>query len=201
MEETKSRKKSIFKRWWFWVFIAIVIISAVWRGNGGKPTGNKATETDKNPAKRSEPVSKVTYDNFLKIKMGGNLKDITALLGEGSEQSSSEVGGIKTVMYSWNGSGVSNMNVTIQNGIVTSKGQMGLQDMDAKVTLEKYNKVKEKMTYAQVKAILGEGQIISQTKILNLESTMYEWINKDGSNMNGTFTGGKLDMKAQFNLK
>jgi len=201
MEETKSRKKSIFKRWWFWVFIAIVIISAVWRGNGGKPAGNKATEVDKNPAKRSEPVSKVTYDNFLKIKMGGNLKDITALLGEGSEQSSSEVGGIKTVMYSWNGSGVSNMNVTIQNGIVTSKGQMGLQDMDAKVTLEKYNKVKEKMTYAQVKAILGEGQIISQTKILNLESTMYEWINKDGSNMNGTFTGGKLDMKAQFNLK
>ncbi|MDV3429483.1 MAG: DUF3862 domain-containing protein [Bacillota bacterium] len=195
----EERKKSIFKRWWFWVIIAIVITSALWRG--GKPETKVPTKTNNNPTKKAEQASKITYDNFLKINMGAKLKDVTGLLGEGSEQSSSEVGGIKTVMYTWNGPGISNMNVTVQNGAITGKAQAGLQEMDAKVTLEKYNKVKEKMTYAQVKAILGEGQIISQTKIMSIESTIYEWINKDGSNMNGSFTGGKLEMKSQFNLK
>ncbi len=31
--------------------------------------------------------------------------------------------------------------------------------------------------------------------------SMYTWVNKDGSNMTGAFSGGKLDMKTQFNLK
>jgi hypothetical protein len=30
----------------------------------------------------------------------------------------SEIAGIKTVMYTWNGDGFSNMNVTIQNSVV-----------------------------------------------------------------------------------
>lgn len=53
----------------------------------------------------------------------------------------------------------------------------------------------------EVKDILGEGQILSQTKIMDMESIIYTWINKDGSNANFTFSDGKLEMKAQFNLK
>jgi len=127
--------------------------------------------------------------------MGMKYDEVVKALGEGKQDSSSEVS------YSWNGNGISSMNVTIQNNVVTGKAQMGLKEPDAKVTLDKFNKVKEGMTYDQVKAVLGEGQITSQTKIMDNESIMYSLINKDGSNMNCTFTGNKMQMKAQFELK
>lgn len=57
------------------------------------------------------------------------------------------------------------------------------------------------MTYDKVKDILGEGQILSQAKIMDIETIMYSWINDNGSNMNCTFSGGKMSIKAQFNLQ
>lgn len=93
------------------------------------------------------------------------------------------------------------MNIMIQNGRVTNKAQAFLKSMDAKVTLDKYNQVKDGMTYDQVKAILGDGQITSQGKLMDIETIIYAWINKDGSNMNCTFQGNKMNMKAQFNHK
>jgi hypothetical protein len=92
-------------------------------------------------------------------------------------------------------------NVTIQNSVVTGKASLGLINTDAKVTLDQYNKVKDGMSYSEVKAILGEGTIMSQSKIMDMESTMYIWSNKNASNMNCTFSGDKMMMKAQFNLK
>lgn len=213
-QASKGKKKTIFKRWWFWVIVVIIVIGAI--GSGGrkddsipttKPTTNQTVDnksTDKpaeNNSSKKEPDTKITYDNFTKIKMGMKYEDVIAILGEGTQQSSSEVSGIKTALYMWNGSGISNMNITIQNGVVTGKAQAGLQAMDAKITLDMFNQIKEGMTYKQVKAILGEGQLVSQTKIMDIESVMYEWINKDGSNMNGTFSGDKLQMKSQFGLK
>ncbi len=48
---------------------------------------------------------------------------------------------------------------------------------------------------------LGEGQLAPQIKIMDVESIIYTWMNKDSSNANFTFSSNKLDMKAQFNLK
>ena len=73
--------------------------------------------------------------------------------------------------------------------------------MDAKVTMDKYNKINNGMTYDQVKAILGEGQLSSQSLIVNVKDEIYSWINTDGSNMQVTFQNGKVDTKAQFELK
>lgn len=199
-------KKPIYKRWWFWV-IAVVIVCGVASNLSGKKKDGasktaSSTETKKEDVKKeSKEDTKITYDNFLKIKMGQKYEDVVAVLGDGKQQSSSEVSGIKTVMYTWKGSGASNMNVTIQNGAVTGKAQLGLKKSDSKITLDKFNQVKEGMSYDQVKDLLGEGQVISQTKIMDAESTMYSWMNKDGSNANCTFSGGKLQIKAQVNLK
>lgn len=185
-----------------------ILILAILGGIGsalGNKDGNTISSDSKSTSSKTsapkEEKTKVTYENFLKIKMGDKYENVVSILGDGKEQSSSEVSGVKTVMYAWNGSGVSNMNVTIQNGIVIGKAQLGLAESDTKVTLDKYNQVKEGMTYDKVKAVLGEGQIISQTKIMDIEAIIYSWANKDGSNMNCTFTGGKMSVKAQFNLK
>lgn len=203
-------RKPIFKKWWFWVIIVVIAIGAMSskaKKEIDKVVDSKPAATDagkKDGAKKDEPkkeVSKVNYDNFLKVKMSDDYNNVTSLLGEGSELSSSEVAGIKTVIYSWNGSGFSNMNVTIQNGKVIGKAQVGLKDPDSKVTLEKYNQVKEGMSYEEVKGILGEGTLTSQTKIMQAESLIYSWVNKDGSNMNCAFSGSKVMTKAQINLK
>jgi len=169
---------------------------------------SKTVETQNDTASNSPAVTeekktdtKVTYENFLKINMGAKYDEVKNILGDGKEESSSEVAGIKTNLYSWNGSGISNLTITMQNDEVTAKAQAGLESMDAKITLDKYNQVKEGMTYDEVKGILGEGQILSQTKIMDMEAIIYAWINKDGSNADFTFSDGKLEMKAQFNLK
>jgi len=73
--------------------------------------------------------------------------------------------------------------------------------MDAEVTLDQFNNVKEGMTYEEAKAILGEGQIMSKTKIMDSTAIMYGWVNKNGSNMNAIFQDGTLTIKSQFNLK
>lgn len=198
--ETK-KKKSIFKKWWFWVLIIIVIIGIKAASGSGDSKTNSGTDKAAKTSTTKTEDTKVTYKNFLKITMGMKYSDVTAILGEGKEDSSSEVSGIKTKIYSWNGSGISNMNVTVQNDVVTGKTQLSLQPTDSKITLDKYNQVKEGMTYEQVKAILGEGEITSQVKIMDAESIIYSWVNKDGSNANFTFSGNKLEAKAQLNLK
>ncbi|WP_300380207.1 DUF3862 domain-containing protein [Clostridium sp.] len=183
--------------------LALAIMSALGNAIGGGDNNNPGedSQVSNNTVETQKQDSKINYDNFMKIEMGIDYEDVIALIDEGVEQSSSEIGGIKTTMYEWNGKGFSNMNVTIQNDIVTSKAQMGLKDMDAKVTLDQFNNVKEGMTYEEVKEMLGEGQVISENEIMDLTTIMYEWINKNGSNMNAMFQGDSLAIKSQFNLK
>ncbi|WP_346916610.1 DUF3862 domain-containing protein [Clostridium sp.] len=205
MADVKVKKK-FYKKWWFWAIIVVIIVAAI---GGGAKDDKSNNENSTKPVEKQEEKSnkekkedtKVTYDNFLKVNMGAKYDEVVAILGEGKELSSSEIGGIKNVIYTWNGSGISNVTITIQNDEVTAKAQAGLGNKDAGITLDKYNQVTEGMTYDEVKAILGEGQLTSKIKIMDTESIIYSWINKDGSNANFTFSGDKLDMKAQFNLK
>jgi len=205
MADVKVKKK-FYKKWWFWAIIVVIIVAAIGGGAKGDKSNNenstKPVEKQEEKAnKEKKEDTKVTYDNFLKVNMGAKYDEIVAILGEGKELSSSEIGGVKNVIYTWNGSGISNVTITIQNDEVTAKAQAGLGNKDAGITLDKYNQVTEGMTYDEVKAILGEGQLTSQIKIMDTESIIYSWINKDGSNANFTFSSDKLDMKAQFNLK
>ena len=169
--------------------------------NGSINNEETTNSTDKTNVETEKQDSKVNYDNFIKVEMDMSYDDVVAILGDGTELSSSEIAGIKTTIYTWDGKGLSNMNVTIQNGVVTGKAQLGLKDMDAKVTLEQFNNVKEGMSYEEVVGILGEGEVISVTKIFDITTIMYDWVNKDGSNMNATFSSNSLSVKSQFNLK
>ena len=143
-------------------------------------------------------TAKVTYENFLNIKMGQSYEEIADLLGEGKESSSSD---IDTTIYRWNGKGISNISVTVQNGIITAKTQAGLNSNQVDITMDNYNKIENGMTYEQVKSILGEGEVTSQTDMTNQKSITYSYINKDGSYASFTFTEDSMSTKAQFNLK
>ncbi|GAA0124799.1 DUF3862 domain-containing protein [Clostridium sp. CTA-19] len=194
--------KKIYKRWWFWLAIIIIVIAIKGTSSSDNTTKNdeSATSSSQNN-KEKEAKTKVTYENFLKIGMDQSYEDACEVLGEGTETTSSDIGGITTKMYTWTGSGISNMNITVQNGVVTGKAQAGLKKNDANITLEKYNEINEGMSLEEVNSILGEGELTSQSKVMDIDSCIYSWINKDGTNCNVTFQSNVVTMKAQFNLK
>lgn len=207
-----KNKSPFYKRWWFILIVVIVIIGAIGGGsssnNNEELASSSSNETTSNETTSKESVkseskedNKVNYENFLNIQMGMSYDQAKEILGDGEELSSSEISGIKTSMYSWNGKGISTLTVTVQNDAITNKAQAGLKSMDAQITMDKYNKIENGMTYDQVKEILGEGQLASESKIMDITSTMYSYINKDGSNANFTFDSSGVSAKAQFNLK
>lgn len=197
--------------------IFLVIISFV-SIMGSSASKDKKTDTSKEVASKStqdtdktslitnekdskKQDTKITYENFLNIKMGQSYEEVVALLGEGKEISSSKVSSTKVTVYDWKETGISDMNITIQNNVVIAKSQLGLESMDAQITMDKYNQVQNGISYNELKEILGEGQILSQDKINDVESIIYEYINQNESNANFTFSDGKLTGKSQFNLE
>lgn len=77
------------------------------------------------------------------------------------------------------------------------------------ITMEKYLKIQEGMSYSQVVEIIGEqGVEMSRNRMEgvpgvmeSIETAMYGWQNPDGSNMNAMFQNDKLIQRAQFGLK
>lgn len=75
-------------------------------------------------------------------------------------------------------------------------------ELNDEVTMEKYNQIKNGMSYKKVVEIIGfEGEELSQSDVAGIKTIMYQWVNDDGSNMNATFQNNKLQTKAQFGLK
>lgn len=78
-----------------------------------------------------------------------------------------------------------------------------------KITMEKFNKIQDGMSYSQVSSIMGDpGELGASTTmpgipgiIEKLESKIYMWKNSDGTNMNVQFQNDKVMTKAQFGLK
>lgn len=69
------------------------------------------------------------------------------------------------------------------------------------VTRTEYERIKEGMTYDQVKAIIGApGEELSRSNMAGYMTVMYSWTNANGSNMNAMFQNGALINKAQFGL-
>lgn len=200
--KTEAIKKSRI-RWILWLIICAVIVymAASENTNRNKSINTNSDNIEKKIENTNNDDTLITYDNFNNIKMGYSYDKVIEILGEGDEISSSEVNNIKSSVYSWKGEGIDNIKVTFKNDMVTAKSQLNLLKNDDEITKEKYEKVKNNMTYEEVKNIIGEGQILSESKIGDLYSVMYGYMNNDGSNANFTFNNGVLNLKTQFNLK
>lgn len=207
----KDQRNFFMKHKIITVVLAIIIIagigSALGGGNDKSTTTNQSAKSNSSAkstnttSKPKQEDKKYSYTKFMQVNMGMTYDQVKGILGNGTEESSSGDGDTKTVTYTWENSDTSNISVEIQGGKVINKAQAYLQSMDAKVTMDKYNKISNGMTYDQVKAILGEGQLSSQTDLMGSKDDIYEWINSDGANMNVTFQDGKVDTKAQAELK
>lgn len=185
------------------VIVILIILGTALGGNKGTSTSSNSGSSAKasGVSKKTADNKKYSFDKFMKVTMGMSYDQVKGILGDGTEESSTGSGDLKTISYSWKNDDGSNMSVMLQGNKVITKSQAFLQSMDANVTMDKYNKISNGMPYDQVKGSLGEGQLISQSSILGSTAEIYSWMNKDGSNMNITFKDGKVESKAQFNLK
>ena len=78
---------------------------------------------------QEEKASYATMEKFNQIQTGMSYDDVVSIMGSDGELSSeSEVEGYKTQIYVWYAmNGYSNMLVIIQDGVVSSKSQNGLE--------------------------------------------------------------------------
>lgn len=69
----------------------------------------------------------LTLEKYNQLKNGMNYEEVTAILGDGEEQSMTEIFGSRVTSYQWKGEGFSSVTGTFQNGKMTSKAQFGLK--------------------------------------------------------------------------
>lgn len=72
----------------------------------------------------------MSMEEYNKIQTGMTYKKVVEITGgEGTELSSNEIGGYKTIIYKWDGEGSigANANIIFQNDAVMSKAQYGLK--------------------------------------------------------------------------
>lgn len=69
------------------------------------------------------------------------------------------------------------------------------------VTYSEYLQISNGMSYREVVDIIGfEGEEMSRNQLMDIETVMYMWHNRGGSNMNVTFQNDGMVLKAQFGL-
>lgn len=190
----------------FIIFIVVKFLNFKGKNNSRitKETSTSTYSNSKNlksDGKLIDKNKKYSYSEFMQISMGMTYDQVKKILGSGIEETSSGDGDAKTITYTWKNDDTSNIFVELHGGKVVNKSQAMLNNMNAKVTLDKYNKINMGMNYKQVNEILGNGELASETNLIGDNNEMYEWINDDGSNMNVTFQDGKVDTKTQTELK
>lgn len=81
------------------------------------------------PAGTARDGGTVTLAKFSQLQPGMSYEAAEKVMGfPGTEQSSSEVAGVRTVMYAWaNSHGMANMNAMFQNDKLITKAQFGLK--------------------------------------------------------------------------
>ena len=66
----------------------------------------------------------------------------------------------------------------------------------AVVTKAEFDRIREGMTYEEVRRIIGaSGEVQSSSDLVGIKTVLYAWMNANGSNMNAMFQDGKLVQK------
>ncbi|MCD3298284.1 hypothetical protein, partial [Clostridium botulinum] len=118
----------------------------------------------------------VTYDNFLKIKIGSKYADVVNILGSESCKNTRVINGLKNNIYLWKVDGTEeSIFITFRNGIVITKEQYKLNEKNTNFSNEQTKELTYGMTYDNVKSIFNNGTLRSESK----NTQVYSWCNSD----------------------
>jgi outer membrane protein assembly factor BamE (lipoprotein component of BamABCDE complex) len=153
----------------------------------------------------SEKSDGLTADKYNSIKMGSSYDEVVAIIGsEGTIATENEVSGVKSTVYTWTATdGISNLNVTISNGVVVGKAQAGIDNGAVSIDSAKFDAIQTGMTYDQVKeAVGGDGALMSEDEIAGVSSKVYIWYAADGfSNATVSMQNDSVISKSQVGLE
>jgi len=175
------------------------------------PATDSSTTTESTPktTTSSSDSGDLTMASYEKITNGMSYDDVVKLLGsKGEETRSSTIGKIELKSYKWEGDNYKRIYVNFRDDKVNSKTQSGLsgstlsKDGNADLSMDKYNQIKNGMSYEEVVKIIGsEGEQSSNSKIGSTEISSYNWKGANYSRIFATFSGNKLTSKSQAGLK
>lgn len=160
--------------------------------------------------------SGINLEKYKKLKEGMTYAQVKNILGSDGVQDESDkidfMGNtINSVIYTWQDSESASITVMFQNDKMTMKSQFGLDiensvaNKETNITIEKFDRVKEGMTYEEVVQILGgPGDEASSNEITimgnKVKSVLYGWKGSDLSSIAAMFQNNKLVSKSQIGL-
>ncbi|MBI1803975.1 MAG: hypothetical protein HY033_02835 [Ignavibacteriae bacterium] len=124
--ETTKAGGTPASRWQAVLLLVLVVVAAIAWMSGAFSTSDPSGRIIL-PQPIGAPAPVVTKAKFDQITEGITYEQVTAIIGASGEMlSSSDLAGIKTVMYSWRNANGSNMNAMFQNSKLIQKAQFGL---------------------------------------------------------------------------
>ena len=171
----------------------------------------KSTDSDKDSDKKDTSSTDsdsgaVSIANYEKLKLDMSYDDVKGVMGSGGEETSSSGSGDNEYKnYRWKDDN-KNMYVSFRNDKATSIRYSGYPSAgaprDADLSKDKYDKIKNGMSYSDVKEIIGsDGILTSSSKSSSSESKSYTWRGEKYSSVRATFRNGELSSKSQSNVK
>ncbi|WP_314701720.1 DUF3862 domain-containing protein [Stomatobaculum longum] len=153
-----------------------------------------AADAKEETAAEGEP----TAARYLALKQGMSYEEVKKIFGAEGKA------GAAKGSYTWSDAdGMKLVTVAFDNDKLIAVSQIGvIENKDAKVTLEAYNKLNPELSYAEVKEILGsEGVPVSTSFIAGQTIANYSWSNADGSGCALTFANDKLSSMTSTGLQ
>ena len=96
-------------------------------GMGPSSTFSQSSRSSLNGGSSGFSVYTITINEYNQIRDGMSYSEVVRIIGEpGTELSSGDIAGFRTVMYSWENFNGSNANVMFQNDRMINKAQFGL---------------------------------------------------------------------------
>lgn len=153
-----------------------------------------AEDAKEKAAAEGEP----TAARYLALKQGMSYEEVKKIFGAEGKA------GAAKGSYTWSDADdMKLVTVAFDNDKLIAVSQIGvIENKDAKVTLEAYNKLNPELSYAEVKEILGsEGVPVSTSFIAGQTIANYSWSNADGSGCALTFANDKLSSMTSTGLQ
>ena len=164
-------------------------------------TTTSEAPTDSPPA--SSSAANLTIESFNKIKFDMSYDEVKNIMGsDGDETSSSKSGNYESKTYQWKDEG-KRVITRFRNGKLASRNQFGLTGNDgtADIDMAKFNKLNLGMSYDDVKGVIGDGELSSESKIGKIVLASYVWKGAKFARIRLSFKDAKLSNKNQSRLK
>ncbi len=173
-----------------------------------KPTATPKTAESARPdagQKSTAPAGVVDGVKYNKVDLGMSYDEVKDIMGSaGTQISASDISGMSLATYQWlTADETGTCAIAFKNGKVSTKMQMNVARTDPVATKAKFDKVKNGMTYKEVREIFGADGVVTYMDAdedFGYEYVEYMWNGPDDSFAQVVFDKGKVSLSSENGL-